>query len=176
MLVVKAIIATDTPPMRSKSILFKPNPVKISVPKPPAPMYVASVALEIISTNASFTPVITKGKAIGIFTLFRSSLSVMPKPFPVSIITEGTSRNPTVVLTKIGGIPNNTKAINAGALPTPIKEINKKRTAKLGMIRKAWELRVIIWLSFRCLWLMYPSGIPIRQEIPIAWILNPRCW
>ena len=175
MLVVKAIIATDTPPMRSRSILFKPNPVKINVPNPPAPMYVASVALEMISTKASFTPVITKGKASGIFTLFKSSQSVIPKPFPVSIITAGTSRNPTVVLTKIGGMPSNTNAIKAGTLPTPMKEINIKRTAKLGMIRKAWELRVIIWLSFRCWWLMYPSGMPIRQEIPIAWILNPRC-
>ena len=175
MLVVKAIIATDTPPTRSRSILFKPNPVKINVPNPPAPMYVANVALDMISTNANFTPVITNGKASGIFTLFRSSKSVIPNPLPVSIITPGTSMKPTVVLTKIGGIPNNTKAINAGARPTPVKEINKKRTAKLGMIRKAWELNVIIWLSFGCLWLMYPSGIPIRQEIPIASRLKPRC-
>ena len=151
MLVMKAIIATDPPPMRSRSILFKPKPVKINVPKPPAPMYVASVALEMISTNASFTPVITKGKANGIFTLLRSSRSVIPNPLPVSIITVGTSKNPTVVLTNIGGMPSNTNAINAGALPTPIMEINKKRTAKLGIIRKAWELKVIIWLSFRCL-------------------------
>ena len=119
------------------------NPVKMSVPRPPAPIKAASVALAITSVAAVLMPAKIRGKARGSFTCQKTCQGVRPNEAAASAGPVGNCENATVVLIRITGSASTISAsIAAGTPIIPVRTTIRKSSAKLGITRNVEKVPV----------------------------------
>ena len=144
------------------------------IPRPPAPIYAASVADAMISEAAVRTPEKASGKASGALTVSQRRAGLMPMPTPASMTSAGTLLNATAVLMRMGGMARTVSATTAGTVPTPRYGTQIMRIARLGITRRTPAVPVASRSLHACREHKMPSGTAMASAAASAMPLMAR--